>query len=381
MLEIRIKSLLNDFSSEGLEDIIFKMESLKEEGFYEELFESCKREGLCKNPGYNSRRKKPFKVEQLDNEEIPNTLLFAEAYINLSRPFQHNLIHLSNVYAMYLTIKLIYSIDINGSLTKEETQNVYLNGLDQRITFDLGEFDDMKSISQNEELFLNINDVKWESKESKILFNRLNEIRRRLLYGLMKTAVFNRLFQEEDLFLKYIAACSALKNNRNTINPEDVVQSYKTYFKLLKTDITKYNPDSSNEFNGAVICDECGGYYLLKEGESPDNPQNLRFWDPENEVFEGFSEECECGGKLEYIKSIRDIKLKHPIESPELKVIGISTLMNVLVWCIPLIIALYIITLFKINFSRTSLTVIGVPIFFIMLIILKSLFDRFDLKN
>ena len=43
-----------------------------------------------------------------------------------------------------------------------------------------------------------------------------------------------------------------------------------------------------------LVCDKCGGYYELQEGESPKNPQNLGFWNPENckigdlTVFEGF---------------------------------------------------------------------------------------------
>jgi len=51
-----------------------------------------------------------------------------------------------------------------------------------------------------------------------------------------------------------------------------------------------------------VVCDKCGGYYELQKGESADDPQNLRFWDPENGVFEGF-EACQCGGNLRYVEN------------------------------------------------------------------------------
>lgn len=52
-----------------------------------------------------------------------------------------------------------------------------------------------------------------------------------------------------------------------------------------------------------LICDKCGGYYELQDGEAPDDPQNLRFWDTENEVFECF-DSCQCGGKLRYVNSL-----------------------------------------------------------------------------
>ena len=29
-----------------------------------------------------------------------------------------------------------------------------------------------------------------------------------------------------------------------------------------------------------LVCDKCGEYYELQSGESPEDPQNLRFWDP-----------------------------------------------------------------------------------------------------
>ncbi|MBI5679501.1 MAG: thioredoxin family protein [Methanobacterium sp.] len=54
-----------------------------------------------------------------------------------------------------------------------------------------------------------------------------------------------------------------------------------------------------------LICDKCNSYYKLQKGESIKDPQNLRFWDTENEVFECF-DKCECGNKLEYYKYIGD---------------------------------------------------------------------------
>jgi len=41
---------------------------------------------------------------------------------------------------------------------------------------------------------------------------------------------------------------------------------------------------------GYLVCDACGGYYELQEGEKP----------------EDFSDECECGGKLHYTEFIEE---------------------------------------------------------------------------
>lgn len=39
---------------------------------------------------------------------------------------------------------------------------------------------------------------------------------------------------------------------------------------------------------GFLVCDACGGYYELQPNESPDD----------------FSDECECGGKLEHLSKL-----------------------------------------------------------------------------
>ena len=41
-----------------------------------------------------------------------------------------------------------------------------------------------------------------------------------------------------------------------------------------------------------LVCDKCGGYYELQEGESP----------------EDFKDICECGGKLKYVENLNDIQ-------------------------------------------------------------------------
>ena len=51
---------------------------------------------------------------------------------------------------------------------------------------------------------------------------------------------------------------------------------------------------------GFLVCDKCGGYYELQEGESPSD----------------FTDKCECGGKLKYIENLKDIR-RDTEEKPE----------------------------------------------------------------
>jgi hypothetical protein len=61
--------------------------------------------------------------------------------------------------------------------------------------------------------------------------------------------------------------------------------------------------------NGYLVCNKCGGYYELQEGENP----------------EDFDLICECGGKLQYKKSIKqDIRFNFD------RVFGVGVLLSII---------------------------------------------------
>jgi len=62
----------------------------------------------------------------------------------------------------------------------------------------------------------------------------------RLYLGLAFWRNSIRFWSYRRFFNLFLAACSAVNDNRDAINQEDVIRAYKTYFKLIKTDITKY---------------------------------------------------------------------------------------------------------------------------------------------
>lgn len=52
------------------------------------------------------------------------------------------------------------------------------------------------------------------------------------------------------------------------------------------------------DYMGYLVCEKCGGYYSLEEGESPTD----------------FAE-CRCGGKLEYLDSLNDLDIKSNVNN------------------------------------------------------------------
>lgn len=57
-----------------------------------------------------------------------------------------------------------------------------------------------------------------------------------------------------------------------------------------------------------LICEQCGGYYELREGEK----------------VEDFSDECECGGKLYYAESLQDLESLQDSEGSVISTSGMA---------------------------------------------------------
>lgn len=89
----------------------------------------------------------------------------------------------------------------------------------------------------DEEFYKKLKDVKWD-KTAKKLFGKIDRLRGHI--GVVKWVSDSSTFGTgENYSLTFLAACSAVNNGRNKILTEDVVVAYKTYLKLLNTDISK----------------------------------------------------------------------------------------------------------------------------------------------
>lgn len=73
--------------------------------------------------------------------------------------------------------------------------------------------------------------------------------------------------------------------------------------------IIKRDSQATSKENGYLVCDNCGGYYELQEGESP----------------EKFDLSCDCGGKIQYRRSLKsDVKFSFD------RVFGIGVLLTII---------------------------------------------------
>jgi len=274
----QIKKTMNEYNVVGLNGIISELKSLIESGIYENLLNA-----------YENWVEPTDIGEGLSADEKRNHHMIMHAYTILSHPpiklpFISDAIDFLDFYYLYPFLELIYFMKVGRKLEPEDIINIYFSELGERIVFGLDKFDEISDTPKpTAEFFLKLKKVRWKDGKSKKLLGRLRAIREFLIYdrfGYLKDISF---LVKEDTFLLFLSGCSAVNNCRDKMIDEDVITSHRTYFNLLKTDVTKYKVKS-----GYLICDECNEYYKLKPGESTDN----------------FTGECECGGNLKFYENI-----------------------------------------------------------------------------
>lgn len=142
--------------------------------------------------------------------------------------------------SMYVLLEGIYKVIINRTLLLDDYDNIYFSGLDRFLLFYQDKFDEVSQAPQITPEFLwNLKKIKWENSDAKNLYRKLSRTKyssETLYSGYFHVTFYNI----ENQFIKLMAGCSALKNQKTGISKEDIVIAYQTYFKLLKTDFTRY---------------------------------------------------------------------------------------------------------------------------------------------
>jgi len=268
---------------EGINEVISEFKNLKKQGFYKELFNAVNlgRKRLAPGARTSKEEKKKKRLLNLGRKNLSHPL------INL--PPLTDLISFKMFYVMYTFLEAIYYMNIGRPLDHEDVLNVYFSGIDERIVFNLDQTDINEDVPEpTAKFFQRLKKIQWKDKKTKNLFGKLEKIKRYIglfIYG----SPLSNFRSTEDAFLLFLAGCSAVNDDRDSIIREDVVKAYITYFKLIRTDITKYKAKKEHfEEEGYLVCEKCNEYYKLQPGESPDD----------------FTDECDCGGNLKFYENI-----------------------------------------------------------------------------
>jgi len=287
---------------EGLDEVLTEIKDLKESGFYVELVDAFRIEN-------NILKDRVFAVEELLQVRI---LRLADKYLRhgnlIDTIILRSFITAKHFLSIYSFIEFTYCIFIKKPTKFDDAVNIFFSRLDERIIFALDRFDkvSLEEIPEpTAEYFQALKKLKWKNKNAKELYNKLTELMREVMdFSLDYSDLIERIQKlsiyrsTEDLFIQTIAGCSAVNDGRLEVKTKDVVMAYKTFFKLIKTDVTKYKaiPELVQDIDGYrgnvknegyLVCDKCEGSYELQSGESPED-----------------FDRCQCGGKLKYYEDV-----------------------------------------------------------------------------
>jgi len=281
------------------DEVILEIRNLKKQGHYKRMIEAAK---------VKEKYAPVAKFTKEEGQKIRNLML---GFHNLGSrrelylPPLTDLVTFSHFEALYVFLETLYYMNLGRKIEYEDALNIYFGGLDQRLIFALDKFDEVDETPElTAEFFQKLKKLKWQDKKSNNLYKNLKNAMFYVGETIFGSGFFGGTPSDfgvtEDFFNLFLAACSAVNDNRDAINQEDVIRAYKTYFKLIKTDITKYKakPDliqqsgfgliQKNTKQGYLVCNKCNGYYKLQPGESPDD----------------FPDTCDCGGELKYYEDI-----------------------------------------------------------------------------
>ena len=137
---------------------------------------------------------------------------------------------------LYSIIQVNYIYCANEKLDDEDYRSIILGDIGAYFTYFVEDFENPGEIPEpSEEFFKRLTDIKYESKEVRKFFS----------------CICSAL---------YLCACSALKNNHDSITFEDVVTGYLTIFKLFYIDIRPLVKKGYANYRGFYYKNKKAGY-------------------------------------------------------------------------------------------------------------------------
>ena len=280
------KELGVGFDFEGVKDLISDLQHLKNNGIYDKLFIIFKNWEDPVNVS-TSAYKELQSISPLLTRAISNNLTPEK-----SNAFSSSIDYYS-FYQVYRFLEWVYSMNLGRSLLEEDIKAIFSSDIQEKIVLGLENFDRTLATEFNDNFFYEVNEVEWTDKHTERFFDKLHD--------LLTSKSFNKMGNREISFqreikriAKFLTVCNTVNKGKTYITTIEVINAYKTIFKIIKTDITGLI--NKKEYKGLLICPLCNGYYNLQEDETPDD-----------------FIKCSCGGTLTYTNSLEEVK--HYVET------------------------------------------------------------------
>ena len=222
---------LSEFDGvEGLNDVIDGILSLKGSKVYERFYKASmegQEKGISVKENENDLLK--FPQVKLASEVLKDPPLYLP-------PLNDVIISIHFISIMHVIIWRYYTCT-NKNLSHNDLSKAHTVIL-ERIMSLLDDFDKPGNFEKpDKEFYQKLKKIKWD-KTGKKLFSELDSVRGGVQVDRWGTET-HTFGSGENFALTFLAACNAVHHNRDIILKEDMIKAYKTYLKLLDTDISK----------------------------------------------------------------------------------------------------------------------------------------------
>ncbi|MEN6574496.1 hypothetical protein, partial [Methanobacterium aggregans] len=168
----KLLTFLKNCEVEGLQGVISEIYSLVGSGFYEKFLRTFREEAYAKLD-------RVFTLEELDGLRV---LKLARANLHFggifNTIFTPSLVTAKQMVTIFMMIQYTYVIFSGRTMDWNDALNIYFSRLDERIIFALDLFDEVELEELPEptaEYFKALKKLKWSNKNTKNLYNKLND--------------------------------------------------------------------------------------------------------------------------------------------------------------------------------------------------------------
>ena len=160
--------------------------------------------------------------------------------------------------ALYSMIQLNYIYCANEKLDDDDYKSIILGDVAAYFTYFVEDFENPKTLPEpSEDFFKQITNIKYETKNVNKFFNCIWDIISPYTNAYRTDINYCRTLGFAAL---YLCACSALKNNHDSITFDDVVTGYLTIFKLFYIDIRPLVKKGYANYRGFYYKNKKAGY-------------------------------------------------------------------------------------------------------------------------
>jgi hypothetical protein len=182
----------------------------------------------------------PVPISHPETEAIAsksNLIQLARDNLKHSHSKTSDLIDYNSFRFFYPFLEMIWSMHLEKQLTVSDVERLFSSNIGEKIVLGLDNFDLIEETELDSIFFDKLTKLKWEDKKTKKLYKEINNIIAYYIfnnYGINESSFSVRM---EEIIL-FLIGCSAVKENNNEINANNVFCAYKTWFKLIKTDLS-----------------------------------------------------------------------------------------------------------------------------------------------